>query len=172
MLLTVLDYIIVAALAISGLVGVLRGLIREMLALLSWVVSLWLAFSYAEAVANWLTPYLNSPQIQYVVALAVIFVGSLLILSMIAIIVVKLLDWVGIAGTDRSLGGLFGLLRGIAVALVLVFIIRLTPATEQPWFQNSVLVPYFEPIYEYLDGQDFLQPLEDALPGAVVPAAS
>jgi hypothetical protein len=58
------------------------------------------------------------------------------------------------------------------VALVLVFIIGLTPATEQSWFQDSILVPYFEPIYEYLDDQDFLQPLDGALPGTVVPGAS
>lgn len=163
MLLTTLDYIILAVLAISALVGVVRGLIREILALLSWIVSLWLAFYYAEEAAGWLTPYLNSPQIQYLVALAAIFVGSLLILSMIAMILVKLLDWVGIAGTDRTLGGLFGLLRGIAVALVIVFVVRLTPGVNQSWFLDSVLVPYFEPIYEYLDNQDFIQPLEESV---------
>jgi membrane protein required for colicin V production len=162
-LLTSLDYVILAVLAISMVVGIVRGLVRELLALLSWVVSVWLALHYAEIVSEWLAPYLQSPQIQYLVALTGIFIVSLLMLSMIAIIIVKLLTLVGIAGTDRSLGGLFGVVRGIAIALVLVFVIRLTPATGEAWFQSSMIVPYLEPIYEYLDDQNFLQPL-DSLP--------
>jgi hypothetical protein len=51
-----------------------------------------------------------------------------------------------------------------------VFVIRLTPAISQPWFARSLLVPYFDPVYEFLDNQDYIQPLkklpEQALPGA------
>ncbi len=160
MTLTSLDYVLIAVLAVSAVVGMVRGLVRELLALLSWVVSLWLALQYAEPLSVHLEPYLNSPQIQYMVALAAIFVISLLLLSMTAMILVKLLTWVGVAGTDRSLGGLFGLVRGVAIALVLVFVIRLTPATGQEWFQRSVLVPYLAPIFAFIDQRDFLQPLE------------
>ncbi len=156
--------------AISALVGIVRGFVREVLALLSWIVSLWLALHYAEPVSTYLEPYLQSPEIQYMVALAGIFVASLLVLSMTAMILVKLLTWVGVAGTDRTLGGLFGLARGLAIALALVFVIRLTPATGKPWFAGSVLVPYFEPVYEYLDNRDFLQPLH-TLPGRAADAA-
>lgn len=169
---TGLDYVIFAVLGVSAVVGVVRGLVRELLALLSWVVSVWLAFQYAETVASSLGPYIESPEIRYVVALTVIFVVSLLLLSMTSIILVKLLTWAGVAGTDRTLGGLFGLARGVAVALVIIFILRLTPAAGKPWLNNSILVPYFEPIYEYLDDQDFLQPLQETLPSGVVPGAS
>ncbi|KAA3624384.1 MAG: CvpA family protein [Proteobacteria bacterium] len=172
MVLNGLDYVLLAVLAVSAVVGIVRGLVRELLALLSWLVSVWLAFQYAEPVALMLAPYLKSPQIQYVVAMAVIFVVSLLLLSMSAMILVKLLTWAGVAGTDRTLGGLFGLVRGLAVALVIVFVLRLSPATAKPWFEKSILVPYFEPVYEYLDNQDFLQPLQESLPAGIVPGAS
>ncbi len=164
MVLTSLDYVILVAVAVSAIVGVIRGLIKELLALLSWVVSIWLAIHYAADVALYLGPYLQSPQLQYVVALAGIFVVSLLSFSLVALILVKLLNTVGIAGTDRSLGALFGLVRGIAITLAVVFVLRLTPAAGQDWYTDSLLVPYFGPVYEFLDGQDFMQPIE-SLPG-------
>jgi membrane protein required for colicin V production len=168
MVLTGLDYVILGVLAVSAVVGIVRGLIREILALVSWIVSAWLAIKYAQTVADWLSPYLQSPQIQYIVALAAVFVVSLLTLSMVAMLLVKLLTMVGVAGTDRTLGGLFGLVRGVGIALVLVFVIRLTPATSEPWYVESVFAPYFEPMYEYLDNRDFLAPLE-ALPESIAP---
>ncbi len=164
--LTALDYVLLAVFVISAVVGIVRGLIREVLALVSWIVSIWLALHYADQVAAYLAPYLQSPEIQYMVALAGIFVVSLLLLSMTAMILVKVLNYVGVAGTDRTLGALFGLVRGLAISLALVFVIRLTPATAKPWFQGSLLVPYFEPVYEYLDNRDFLRPLE-TLPDSV-----
>jgi len=168
--LTGIDYVILALLGLSAVVGIVRGLIREMLSLVSWIVSLWLAFVYADEVAAWLDPYLQSPQIQYMVALAGLFVVSLLVLSLAAMLLVKLLDLVGITGTDRTLGGVFGLVRGVAIALVLVFVVRLTPATGQPWFVNSLLVPWFEPVYDFLDNQDFVQPLKALPPQVVAPS--
>lgn len=170
-MLTSIDYVIIAIFAVSALVGGFRGLIRELLSLLSWVVAVWLSIHYASELAIWLSPYLESPQIQFLVAVALIFVLSLLGLSLIAMLLVKLLTYAGISGTDRTLGALFGLLRGAAISLLLVFVVRLTPATHQPWFTGSVLVPYFDPVFEYLDNQDFLKPL-DSLPGKLSPGLS
>jgi membrane protein required for colicin V production len=165
-LLTSIDYVIIASMLVSALVGLIRGLIRELLALLSWIVSIWLALQYADDVSVYLDVYLQSPQIQYMVAVAGIFVLSLLSLSLVALILTKLLAAVGIAGTDRSLGALFGILRGAAIVLVAIFVLRLTPAATQPWYVNSSLVPYFEPIYTYLDEQDFMKPVK-SLPNSL-----
>ncbi len=165
MFLTGFDYVLVVVLAVSMAVGFVRGLIRELLSVLSWVVSIWLAIHYAEGLAVYLGPYLNSPQLQYLVALAGIFVLSLLALSLLAMLLAKLLSMVGIAGTDRSLGVVFGMLRGLAIALAGAFLLRLTPAVQEPWYRDSVLVPYFDPVFEYLDNQDFIAPLE-RLPAA------
>ena len=165
-LLTSLDYVIIAGIVISALVGLIRGLIRELLALLSWIVSIWLAFQYADDVSTYLDAYLQSPQIQYMVSFAIIFVLSLLSLSLVALLLTKILTAVGIAATDRTLGSLFGLIRGGAIVLVAIFILRLTPATGQEWYVKSILVPYFEPIYTYLDEQDFMKSV-GTLPNAL-----
>lgn len=160
---TILDYVMLAVVAVSALVGIVRGLIRELLSLLSWVVSIWVAWYYAGALSTRLEDLLNSPQLQYVVALAAIFVVSLLALSMMSMLVSKMLRLTGTAGTDRSLGAVFGLLRGAAIVLGAVFILNFTPAASQSWYRNAALLPYLMPVYEYLDEQDFMQSL-DALP--------
>ncbi|MFT5115879.1 MAG: membrane protein required for colicin V production [Parasphingorhabdus sp.] len=149
------DLLLIAVFVISAIVGMVRGLIRELLSLLSWVVSLWLAFKFAPIVSNWLKPYLDAPQLQYIVALVAVFIVCLLVFSLCAILLAKLLSLVGIAGTDRSLGAIFGIARGIAIGLILVFLLRFTPAKEETWFETSRLVPYFDPILAILDRQGY-----------------
>lgn len=163
---TALDYCIIAGIVVSAIVGIIRGLIRELLALLSWIISAWFAILYAPELSVYLDDYLASPQLQYLVALAGVFIVSLLGLSLVALILTKLLDMVGIAGTDRSLGALFGIVRGGAIVLAVMFFLRLTPATQQSWYVDSMLMPYFEPVYEFLDSQDFTKPIE-SLPGVL-----
>ena len=149
------DLLLIAVLLVSAIVGIVRGLIRELLSLLSWVVSLWMAFKFAPEVSTWLAPYLDAPQLQYVVALAAVFILCLLLLSLCAIILAKLLALVGIAGTDRSLGAVFGVVRGVAIGVVLIFLLRLTPASNESWFTSSTLVPYFNPIFAFLDQRGY-----------------
>lgn len=166
--LTALDLVLLAIILVSAIYGIVRGLIRELLSLLSWAVSIWLAFKYAPDFSPLLEPYLDSPQLQYLIALAAIFVVSLLLFSLCAIVLAKLLSLVGIAGTDRSLGAVFGIIRGIAIGLILVFLLRLTPADEQDWFTSSSLVPYFDPIFAWMDQRGF-SPTAPALEIPLVP---
>jgi membrane protein required for colicin V production len=90
----------------------------------------------------------------------------------------KLVSGSGLSGSDRLLGMLFGLLRGLALVTLAVLILKLTPLAEDPWWRHSQLLPTFEngarwltaqlpdEVKKYLDGHQILQQLPVSLPAA------
>ena len=139
-----LDAVVIAVLIISFGLGILRGLVREVLSLSSWIVSIWLAYLYGDNVAIMIVPWVESERLSGLIGYVVVFVAVLVVLSLVGALLVKLFRVAGLSGTDRFLGGLFGCLRGVVIVTVLLFIAEWTPATGQAWFRNSQIVPYFD----------------------------
>lgn len=149
---SLLDIGIVAVIAISLGVGVVRGFIREVLSLSSWVLALWIAYRYAEVGAAWFAAYIAQPQLQIAAAFAALFIVTLLAASLLGYWLGRLLTVSGIGGVDRSLGMLFGFARGVLVIAVLLLAGILTGFTSQPWWRESLLIELFVPLADVLRG--------------------
>ena len=147
---SLVDIAIVAVLLISLLMGMFRGLVREVLALFSWLAALWVAYRYAVPGAEYLEPYLDQPQLRVVAAFALIFVVVLIVMSMISYLLSRLFSATGITGVDRSLGTLFGLVRGIVIVALLILGATFVDFTTQPWWKESLLVHHFDPATEFI----------------------
>jgi len=147
---SVVDIVIIAIVLISLLIGLFRGFIREVLSLLSWVVSLWIAYTYATLGAVYLEPYIDQPPLRVVAAFAGIFIVALILISIVSYLVYRLLSITGISGVDRSLGTLFGVVRGIVIVAVFILGAAFMDFTSQPWWQDSLLVNYFLPVSEFI----------------------
>ena len=139
-----IDAVVIGVLAVSLGLGVFRGIVREVLSLTSWIISIWLAYLYGDNLAIMIVPWIESERLSGLIGYVLVFVAVLVLLSLVGALLFKLFRVAGLSGTDRFLGGLFGGLRGVVIVTVLLFIAEWTPATGQVWFRDSRIVPYFE----------------------------
>ena len=73
-----------------------------------------------------------------------IFFIVLILFSLLNYVIARLVDSTGLSGTDRFLGVIFGLARGVAIIIIMVMLAELTPVSEHRSWQKSVLVPQFK----------------------------
>jgi len=144
-----LDYVIVAVIAISALVGLLRGFVRETVSLLAWLAAFWLAVAYSEAVAVHLSRFIAAPAVRFGVAFVVIFLGVLIAGMIVNYILASLLKKAGVRTSDRILGGLFGTARGLVAVGLVVVLVELTPLVQSPSWRGSMLVGYIQPMVSH-----------------------
>ncbi|MCP5158120.1 MAG: CvpA family protein [Gammaproteobacteria bacterium] len=138
------DYLIVFLIALSMLIGLWRGLLREVISLTTWIAAFAIAFLFAEDGAVHLIPYIDVPSLRIAATFGGLFLITLLIGGLIGIVSSYLVDYTGLTGTDRLLGMVFGLARGAAVIVALVLAAGLTPLPNDPWWQQSLLLGRFQ----------------------------
>lgn len=166
------DYIILAVFLFSTLAGLFRGLVREMIALLTWVAAFIISGLFAKDLAAYFTqtsgqsvPPAVSGNLSALVAhssgsislLAVggsfifLFVITLFSGSLINYFVSRAVDAGGISIGNRLLGGVFGLIRGFFVNWIMIFLVQLSPLSQQPVWKSSQCVAAFQPIVVWLN---------------------
>jgi membrane protein required for colicin V production len=137
------DYLIAAILVISGLMGLFRGFIREFVALFAWLVGLWAAWHFAFVVNPYLGGALAEPGVREWAGRVIVFVGCLLLGAAIGTLVAWFAHTAaGLALTDRLLGLLFGLLRGIVIVGLLTIAGQALRLDGEPWWKKSRAMPY------------------------------
>ena len=137
-----IDYAILGIVGISGVISLMRGLIREALSLAGWIAAFWVALAFSGVVARWLEGYVSVPSVRVGIAFAGIFFGVLLLGGIVLRFAGLVVEKTGMSGTDRTLGMVFGVLRGVVIAGVLVLLAGLTPLPGDPWWSQSVLLPH------------------------------
>ncbi|MFK3557908.1 CvpA family protein [Pasteurella multocida] len=144
-----IDYIIIAIIAFSIIISLLRGFIREVMSVASWVVAFFVANHFYPYLANYLTQ-IESLYLRNGTAIAILFVATLIVGGIVNHILGELVDKTGLTGTDRVLGACFGLIRGVLiVAALLFFIDTFTNFSQTVWWKESKLIPHFGFIVEW-----------------------
>ena len=133
-----LDWICLAVLAMSLLVGAWRGLVVEVLSLLSWAAAFVLAQWFAPAVAAKLPMAGATEPARYAAGFVLIFIATLFAGALLGFVLSKLLSAVGLGAINRLLGALFGLLRGVILILAATVVVGMTPWKSAPLWQASV----------------------------------
>lgn len=139
------DYLIITIIIISAGIGIVRGFVKEVLSLVSWAIALWVAFTFHAQAAELLTQYIDTPSIRIFAAFLGLFVVTLIVGALINHMISKLVQKTGLSGTDRMLGFVFGLLRAVAIVILLILLGRATVMPADPWWQDSTLLGHFEP---------------------------
>jgi membrane protein required for colicin V production len=137
------DWTIVAIIAISGLFSLKRGFVKEALSLASWVVAFIVARLFTAPLSMVLQDYIQMPSARIAAAFAILFLVTLVVGALISALIVALVQATGLSGTDRILGIGFGLVRGALLIVVMVALLGITPATQDPWWHDSRLIPHF-----------------------------
>jgi membrane protein required for colicin V production len=138
------DYVALIVLGLSVLASVIRGAVREIMALVSWIGSTLIALHFAPAVSAWLPAAISGPTLRLAAAFVAVLLVCLLLFSFVSLAAAKLVMKSGMTATDRTLGALFGLLRGVAILVVLVLIAGLTPLPREPAWRNALFSPPLE----------------------------
>lgn len=160
-----LDYAIIAVIALSALISLIRGFVREVVSLVVWVAAFWIGIRYAGVVAAYFTGTIASPTLRLGLGFVLLFVATLIIGALLNFVISQFVTRTGLTGTDRFIGVLFGLARGVVVVGVLVLAAGLTALPREPWWQGSVLTQQFQPwvcqigVQEWLDRMRVYTPL-------------
>ena len=139
-----IDVVILALIALSAILSLFRGFVREAVALATWLVALWVAMAFYEDLATILSQWISTPSAQKITAFALLFVCVLLLGAIVNFLAGKLVDKTGLTGTDKLLGIVFGVARGGVIVAILVLLAGLTPVPQDPWWQDSQFIGYFE----------------------------
>ncbi len=141
---TYVDGIVLAVLAVSALVGLVRGLVREVLGLAAWVLAAWGSIRLYPLLAPTMHGWFGDGTVADVVAYGVGFIGLLIVFSILANLAARVVQVSALGGLDRTLGGAFGVLRG-AVVLVAAYMLAglVIPVEEWPGVvQKARSAPY------------------------------
>ncbi len=139
------DMGIVGIIAVSALISLIRGFVKEAMSLVIWVIAFAVAMNFKEPLAEHLVSFIGLASIRQLVAWGGLFVGSLLLGSMVNFLLGKLVSSTGLSGTDRTLGLVFGIFRGLLIVLALVIILpQAVPVDQDPWWMESSLIPILQ----------------------------
>jgi membrane protein required for colicin V production len=133
-----LDWICLAVLLLSLLLGAWRGLVYELISVASWIAAFFLAQWFAPDVGHMLPWTGASETLRYALGFAVVFIASVLLGGLVAVLVKKLLAAIGLQPADRALGAGFGLVRGLVLLLAATVVIGMTPMKSSEWWRESV----------------------------------
>lgn len=141
---TIFDYLVFFVLLCSIVISTMRGLLKEVLSLLSWVVSFFVANAYGAGLAALLPELIPGATLRLIVGFVVLFIGTRLLMSLLTLAVDALVNASGLKVMDRGLGGLFGLGRGIVIVLAVAFLCGMTSIPQQLLWTDALLSPLVE----------------------------
>jgi membrane protein required for colicin V production len=147
---TVLDYIILGVLLFSAVAGLIRGFLREVCSLVTWVLAFWLAWRFGPALEPHLGGALGSEPVRSWAARVPIFILVLMAGAAVGALLNHLVRVSLFSGLDRLLGFVLGVLRGLVVLGVAAIICHAVRLDGEPWWQGSRLVPYVESVANLL----------------------
>ncbi len=145
-----IDIIIIAFFAISILIGIYRGFVKEVLSVTSWALAAVVAFRFGEQATVFVKPYISQAPLDLAVAYVGVFLIALIAFSVISHIISQIFNSSGMTGFDRSLGSVFGVIRAAIVVAIMIMIGRFMALDNQQWWLDSGLLDYFEPLVEWL----------------------
>jgi membrane protein required for colicin V production len=132
-----LDWIAVALLLFSMLLGLVRGLVFEVMSLAGWVIAFFAAQWLADDVGQWLPIGDPAATWRYAAGFILVFVAVVFGVGLVAALTRKLIAAVGLRPVDRTLGGAFGAARGAVALLAIAVVVHLLALSESAWWQES-----------------------------------
>ena len=133
------DLALVAVVLLSALFAFVRGIVREVIALATWIAGFVAAIAYAGPLAGVFAWLDLSPVAKHVLAFTLILLMVLIVGALFARTLSNVIRAIGLGFVDRFLGALFGVARGLLVVVVFALVAGVTALPKHDWWQNSAL---------------------------------
>ena len=147
---TVVDYLVLGILAVSAVAGLVRGFLREICSLVTWILAIWLAWHFAAVLEPYMGGRLADPPASTWAARALIFLLVLMLGAAVGALLSHLVRLSLFSGMDRMLGFLLGLFRGLVVLGVVAIISHAVGMDDERWWRQSRLLPYVDSVANVL----------------------
>jgi membrane protein required for colicin V production len=163
------DYLLAAVFLLSALMGLFRGLVKEALSLVGWILAVWCAWRFGGAVAERIPSVADDSIVETWVARMIVLIVVLVLSGLLSRLIAHLTHQSGLSGTDRMVGMVFGMARGVVLVGLVVLLLDAAGFGADPWWQESKLIPYAAPLAERLgdlagDGIELLQEQVESMP--------
>ena len=141
---TIFDYLVLFVLVTSVLISMMRGLVKEIRSLVSWIVAFVIANAYGATLAKFMPEDVPGEAIGLLLAFVVLFIGVRILMGLLSMTVDALVKVTGLSLADRTLGTLFGVARGLVIVLTAVILCGMTSIPQQSFWKNALLSPFAE----------------------------
>ena len=135
---TAFDIAVIVVITLSALIGVWRGVIREVFALAAWISAVICMFLFGGKLGNMLPIAQDTPWLRTLAGYTLVFIGVFVVLSVAGFLFSKVVNAIGLSFLDRALGMIFGLVRGALIVVMLVFVAGATTLPQMSWWRDSV----------------------------------
>lgn len=137
---TAVDFVIIATIALSTLIGLWRGFVREALSLVIWVAAFWISYAWAGTFEPHLGSWISERSLRLVTAFVLLFLMVHVVGFVVSRLITALFESIGLSGVNRLAGGGFGLVRGGLLIAALVLVVGMTPLADgSPWRQSYMI---------------------------------
>jgi membrane protein required for colicin V production len=141
---TLFDWAVLIIIGLSSLLGLMRGAIREVLALLGWVVAFLVARQFGVQFAAMLTPLVANDALRLLLSFAILFVATMLVMALGRMALTEIVKKIGLGGADKFLGLVIGVARGVLIVLVFVLLAGMTALPQQADWKKAYSSRWFE----------------------------
>lgn len=135
---TSFDYAVLIIVGLSIILSVMRGLVREVLAILGWVAAFYVAKTYTNQLLPMMPADIPTESLRILAAFVVLFFATLLVASLLAIALSAIFGKLGLGWINRLLGALFGVARGLLIVSVIVLLAGLTDFPKDARWRNAM----------------------------------
>lgn len=158
------DFALLGILGASTLLGIIRGLIKELLSLVAFGLAFIAAIWWGPALAGInLLNWISHEYLRLGVSYAALFVATLLTVGLVNMAMAAMIKTTGLSPADRGLGAMFGLVRGLLLVLVLVVIAGYTPLPQETWWKQAMFSKQVVTVIQQLKAK-VPEPLDQWLP--------
>lgn len=162
---TIVDLLIIVMIFASVVFGAMRGIVRETIAIAALLLAIWAALHLGPYAGAWLGGSFGSSEVELWAGRFLVFIIILVLGGLTGWGISKIVRLAGLTGTDRSLGGLFGLARAFILIGLFVLLGRYAEFDVESWWFESRLIPYAEVVADWIEvmapkGMEMLRPEE------------
>ena len=140
------DSVVIGIVGLSLLFGVWRGVVGEVISLVAWGLGIFAGVEFGAPVGRSLFAGLSDPALRTLAGCVAIFIGVLVAMALLNMVVRSMVKALGLSVSDRILGMLFGLVRGVLICMVLVGLGGMTSAPTQSWWRDATLAAPLETV--------------------------
>ena len=137
-MMTGFDYAVLIIVGLSIIFSVMRGMVKEILAIIGWVAAFYVGRTYTDQLLPLMPADIPSESLRVLAAFLILFLATLLMATLLGIAISAIIKKVGLGWLDRLLGAFFGLLRGLLIVCILVFLAGMTDLPKDARWRNAM----------------------------------